>query len=90
MLNYIGKAERAGNGVRNVFRICGSLDLEPLRIEESYAQDSVTVAYAKEGDRGTSDAITELIRGDSGIMVNRIVAATDLTRNRMLNEDHEG
>lgn len=39
MLNHIGKAERAGSGVRNVFRIYGSLGLEPPRIEESYAQD---------------------------------------------------
>ena len=88
MLNYIGKAERAGSGVRNVFRICGSLGLEPPRIEESYAPDSVTVtvAYAKGRDRGASDAIAELIRGDSRITVNEIVAETGLTRNRVLNE----
>ena len=88
MLNYIGKAERVGSGVRNVFRICGNLGLEPPRIEESYTPDSVTVTvvYSRGRDREVSDAIASLIRGDSRITVNEIVSASGLTRNRVLNE----
>ena len=88
MLNYIGKAERVGSGVRNVFRICGNLGLEPPRIEESYTPESVTVTvvYSRGRDREVSDAIASLIRGDSRITVNEIVSASGLTRNRVLNE----
>ena len=88
MLNYIGKAERAGSGVRNVIRICGDLGLEPPLIEERYSPDTVTVTVrlSRGRDRGLSDTIAALIRRDSRITVREIVEATGLTRNRILNE----
>ena len=88
MLNYIGKAERAGSGVRNVFRICRDLGLESPRIEEGYSPDTVTVTvrFGRGRGREVSDMIADLIRDDSRISVKEIVAASGLTRNRILNE----
>lgn len=88
MLNYIGRAERAGSGVRNVFRICMGLDLAPPSFEEGRHPDSVTVTirFAGDRDRGVSDTLAVLIARDGRITISQMVEATGLTRNRILSE----
>ena len=88
MLNYIGRAERAGSGVRNVFRICMGLDLAPPSFEEGRHPDSVTVTirFAGDRDRGVSDTLAVLIARDGRITIPEMVEATGLTRNRILSE----
>lgn len=44
MLSLIGRAERAGSGVRNVMRVCRELSLDPPSIKEGHRPDSVTFA----------------------------------------------
>ena len=85
MLNYIGKAERAGSGVRNVFRICGELGLEPPSIEEGQRPDSVRVTLTFGGGRrdGAQDMIADLIRRDQRITMEGISSATGMSRNRV-------
>lgn len=86
MLSLVGRAERAGSGVRSVLRTCRDLGLEPPVIRESRRPDAVTVSVSTRPVRGDGieARIARIVARDSKATMDAMAAEIGVPRSSIV------
>ena len=87
MFNLIGRAERAGSGIRSVIHACQSQGLRPPVIEELCRPDAVriTIALKRDSESEMTSRILEMIRRDPRVTIAHMAESLAEPKSSVIN-----
>ena len=87
MFNLIGRAERAGSGIRSVIHACQSQGLRPPVIEELCRPDAVRVIITlkRDSESEMTSRILEMIRRDPRVTIAHMAESLAEPKSSVIN-----